>query len=134
MLEEVDEEELLLADKKHQPIFGTDSRWGQGLSCLSLTKKVTQGIGAGTNADVDTNTDTGSTLEEELLPEGIKPPVSAVDINKTTAQIRFEGRAEELDILEGELASIQELGFAFQRAASRMTEMTSNKYRYSNEH
>ena len=37
-------------------------------------------------------------------------------------------RKEELDVLEGELASVQELGFAFRRAASRLSEMAGSEY------
>merc|ERR1712194_438080 len=37
-------------------------------------------------------------------------------------------RTAELKMLEGELASIQELSFAFRRAASRLTEMSSTTY------
>ena len=35
---------------------------------------------------------------------------------------------DELKLLEGELSSVQELKFAFRRAASRMTEMAGNEY------
>ena len=35
---------------------------------------------------------------------------------------------EDLDVLEGELSSIQELSFAYQRAASRMIEMSGEEY------
>lgn len=38
------------------------------------------------------------------------------------------GQQEEINVYEGELASIKELGFAFQRAASRMIEMSSEHY------
>ena len=34
----------------------------------------------------------------------------------------------ELDLLEGELASVQELSFAFRRAASRLIEMAGSEY------
>ena len=37
-------------------------------------------------------------------------------------------RKEEIDVLEGELASVQELGFAFRRAASRLSEMGGAEY------
>ena len=36
--------------------------------------------------------------------------------------------ADDLSVLEGELASVQELGFAFARAASRLVEMQSVEY------
>jgi predicted ATPase len=36
--------------------------------------------------------------------------------------------ADELQLLEGELASVQELSFAFRRAASRLTEMAGSEY------
>jgi hypothetical protein len=36
--------------------------------------------------------------------------------------------ALELKLLEGQLASIQELSFAFRRAASRLSEMSSVEY------
>ena len=39
-----------------------------------------------------------------------------------------ESSNAELKMLEGELASIQELSFAFRRAASRLTEMSSSTY------
>lgn len=48
---------------------------------------------------------------------------SAVD--STTA---IDAGQEELKLLEGELASIRELSFAFKRAASRLTEMSSVYY------
>ena len=35
---------------------------------------------------------------------------------------------DDLKVLEGELASVQELGFAFKRAASRLIEMSSREY------
>lgn len=38
------------------------------------------------------------------------------------------GQQEELSVIESELASIQELSFAFQRAASRLVEMNSSNY------
>lgn len=38
------------------------------------------------------------------------------------------GQQEELGVVEGELASVQELHFAFQRAASRLVEMNSEEY------
>ena len=37
-------------------------------------------------------------------------------------------REEELNILQGELASIQELTFAFRRASSRLFEIASEEY------
>lgn len=36
--------------------------------------------------------------------------------------------AQSTTVLEGELASVQELGFAFRRAASRLTEMCGARY------
>ena len=90
--------------------LGTDHRWGITDSCV-LPKKT---------FNLDTNTD--STVSH---------PKSSTDINMSIAQVRFEGRLEALDILEGELASVQELGFAFKRAASRMIEMSSAEYRKS---
>ena len=38
------------------------------------------------------------------------------------------GQQEEINVYEGELASIKELGFAFERACSRLIEMTSEHY------
>jgi predicted ATPase len=38
------------------------------------------------------------------------------------------GQQEEINVYQGELASIKELSFAFQRAASRLVEMTSVQY------
>jgi protein AFG1 len=38
------------------------------------------------------------------------------------------GQQEEMNVYEGELASIKELGFAFERAASRLIEMSSQQY------
>ena len=35
---------------------------------------------------------------------------------------------DELKLLEGELSSVQELKFAFRRAASRLTEMAGKEY------
>lgn len=40
----------------------------------------------------------------------------------------MQDEAVELKLLEGQLASIQELSFAFRRAASRLNEMTSISY------
>ena len=37
-------------------------------------------------------------------------------------------RDEDLGILEGELSSVQELGFAFKRASSRLVEMAGSEY------
>ena len=36
--------------------------------------------------------------------------------------------ADGIELMEGELASVQELGFAFHRAASRFTEMAGAEY------
>lgn len=41
---------------------------------------------------------------------------------------RYVDAAQELVVPEGELASVKELGFAFQRAASRLQEMASYEY------
>ncbi len=38
------------------------------------------------------------------------------------------GQQEEICVVESELASIQELSFAFQRATSRLLEMNSAHY------
>ena len=94
--------------------LGTDHRWGITDSCIIPKKAI--------NLDID------SEINSSI---SVPPPKSSTDINMSTAQVRFEGRVEELDILEGELASVQELGFAFKRAASRMIEMSSAEYRDS---
>jgi predicted ATPase len=41
----------------------------------------------------------------------------------------LDAAQEELEMLEGELSSIQELRFAFRRAASRLTEMAGQEYK-----
>eukprot|EP01031_Cornospumella_fuschlensis_P033582 gene33582-40625_t len=43
-------------------------------------------------------------------------------------KVQSFGQQEELGVVEGELASVQELHFAFQRAASRLVEMSSEEY------
>ena len=101
-------------DDKSNLILGTDHRWGITDSCV-LPKRV-----------IDLESENSVNYDPS-----IPPPKSSTDINKATAEVKFEGRVEELDILEGELASVQELGFAFKRAASRMVEMGSAGYRDS---
>jgi hypothetical protein len=48
--------------------------------------------------------------------------------NEGSGEAAGAARTAELKMLEGELASIQELSFAFRRAASRLTEMSSTTY------
>ena len=48
---------------------------------------------------------------------------------KVTVTVESEsGKQEEAKVLESELTSIQDLRFAFKRAASRMNEMSSIEY------
>lgn len=42
--------------------------------------------------------------------------------------VKDERDEKELRLLEGQLSSVQELHFAFKRAASRMTEMSTRQY------
>lgn len=44
-----------------------------------------------------------------------------------TAKVTLPGQ-EDMKVLESELAAIQDLSFAFRRAASRMIDMTSSEY------
>lgn len=55
-------------------------------------------------------------------------PQSSESIQKKLTLI---DAGQEMDFLEGELASIQELGFAFKRCASRLKEMSGQQY-YTN--
>ncbi|RYH15028.1 cell division protein ZapE [archaeon] len=49
-------------------------------------------------------------------------------IEAIKVQVQSFGQQEELGVVEGELASVQELHFSFQRAASRLVEMSSEEY------
>jgi predicted ATPase len=113
--------EAILSSDSAQEFLGIDHKWGQSDSCV-------YGKYSKDNKGVSNNSGTGH-QSESLQPPGTSRLMSTVDINKSTAQIKFEGRTEELDILEGELASVQELSFAFRRAASRMMEMSSEQWR-----
>lgn len=42
--------------------------------------------------------------------------------------VLVDAAQEQVTILQGELASVQELGFAFKRAASRLIEMSGVEY------
>ena len=53
---------------------------------------------------------------------------SAANLGETNS---IDAAQEELEMLEGELSSVQELRFAFKRAASRLTEMAGEGYRKS---
>lgn len=53
---------------------------------------------------------------------------AAVPASKFAAPRSIDAAQEELKLLEGELASVQELRFAFKRAASRLTEMSGEQY------
>ena len=55
-------------------------------------------------------------------------PQSSESIQK---KLTLVDAGQEMDFLEGELASIQELGFAFKRCASRLKEMSGSPY-YNN--
>jgi hypothetical protein len=59
-----------------------------------------------------------------------EPPVAAAasSASKFAAPRSIDAAQEELKLLEGELASVQELRFAFKRAASRLTEMSGEQY------
>ena len=57
-----------------------------------------------------------------------KNPQSSESIQK---KLTLVDAGQEMDFLEGELASIQELGFAFKRCASRLKEMSGTSY-YNN--
>eukprot|EP00606_Chrysophyceae_sp_TOSAG23-5_P000311 GSChrysophyteH2.ASY1.ANO1.1719.1 assembled CDS len=69
------------------------------------------------------------------------PPKDLFQLLKSSIQIHRKGEgkgkghegnvdedADELLLMEGELASVQELSFAFRRAASRLTEMAGSEY------
>jgi hypothetical protein len=43
-------------------------------------------------------------------------------------KFKTDAADDELQLLQGELASVQELGFAFRRAASRLTEIAGIEY------
>lgn len=43
-------------------------------------------------------------------------------------KLKVDAAQDELKVLEGELSSIQELNFAFQRAASRLKEISGQEY------
>ncbi len=52
-------------------------------------------------------------------------------IHAVTTKVGIDSAQDELKILEGQLSSIQELGFAFKRASSRLNEISSIEY-YNN--
>lgn len=52
-------------------------------------------------------------------------------IHAVTTKVGIDSAQDELKILEGQLSSIQELGFAFKRASSRLNEISSVEY-YNN--
>ena len=52
-------------------------------------------------------------------------------IHAVTTKIGIDSAQDELKILEGQLSSVQELGFAFKRAYSRLNEISSIEY-YNN--
>lgn len=49
-------------------------------------------------------------------------------ISRCAEKFGVDAAQEELKLLEGELASVQELHFAFRRTASRLTEMAGEEY------
>ena len=63
---------------------------------------------------------------QRVLDECITDVAAKFGLDEEVALKR--ARKEELDVLEGELASVQELGFAFRRAASRLSEMGGAEY------
>jgi len=65
--------------------------------------------------------DSGNVVSQKLVIDE--------DDDDGTVDLTDEKRAKEMKMLGGELASIQELSFAFRRAASRLIEMSSNNYR-----
>lgn len=50
-----------------------------------------------------------------------------LDTLKVQERMAF-GQQEDISLFESELSSIKELDFAFNRAASRLTEMSSKEY------
>ena len=65
--------------------------------------------------------------EEIVLNENIRG--SQLDSKTAHFYTDDEGEEEvELSLLDGEISSVQELGFAFRRAASRLTEMSSKEW------
>lgn len=69
-----------------------------------------------------------------LVPEGVvsdggEPSLSSSSPSSlSSSSVEEEEVHVEVNVLEGELASIQELGFAFRRAASRLVEIGSRSY------
>ena len=61
-----------------------------------------------------------------MVENSLNPPSKAH--SETDAHAPQDAAQDELKVLEGELASVQELSFAFRRAASRLTEMSSVGY------
>lgn len=57
-----------------------------------------------------------------------EPPPGADSTTVIGEQYGHMGQQEELSVGESELAAIQELNFAFRRAASRLLEMSSEHY------
>jgi predicted ATPase len=62
----------------------------------------------------------GTTTSQPAVAQGADSPGAAAAV--------VDAAQEELKVLEGELASIQELSFAFRRAASRLAEMATETY------
>ena len=109
--------------------LGTDHAWGGGGSG--------SGSGSGSGGDGKSK----KNAAEAMLPSRVNDHKATSfdelvrDSQHNSVNIRFEVDAaqDELNILEGEICSVQELGFAFRRAASRLTEMSSTSWTHAHQ-
>jgi len=111
--EELQYDELIAREGR----FGTDHSWNRGGSALDSyvglgeikEKSAAQRLSQSTSCVIPAYTQSLS-APQDVVVKGI------------------DAAQEELKLLEGELASVQELRFAFKRAASRLTEMSGQNY------
>jgi predicted ATPase len=118
--------------------LGTDHAWSDPADLQSYDKShsgaTQQGesrhLRGGQQSEVkiplDSNVYFGSTLkfaQSEQLQDAAGQ--SGAEVEQSTPA---DAAQDELKVLEGELASVQELGFAFRRASSRLVEMSSVAY------
>lgn len=119
-------------DKKKDMPLGTDHQWTENAGDVGgwrYTRTADNSkFGAYSNmtgANYPTSAKRSSTRE-------VLPIVPRVDTGVTSFKhsIRtIDAAQEELKLLEGELCSVQELSFAFRRAASRLVEMAGSAWR-----
>lgn len=91
----------IIVEKKEGKAFGTDHGWGKD------SNKVEKKSG---NSWLDQNSKNDTYAAVSHIYQGV------------------DASNDELKLLEGELSSVQELKFAFKRAASRLTEMAGSEY------